>query len=141
MLGVWHAQEDSELLVQYCAQTAITLDSFEWENPIWIVLFISFKPSLGLECSYACSSVTSATRARKFGRVVLQAWLDLQRTPRQPVLCPQWQESCSVWCQVSEPTLEDSGICLEPFAHEVAHRESEQVVLGVLKMRCLLITL
>lgn len=46
-------------------------------------LFIGFKPSLGLKCSHACSSVTSAARARKFGRVVLQAWLGLQHTPRQ----------------------------------------------------------
>lgn len=41
-------QEDSELLVQYCAQIAITSEGFEWENPIWIVLFIGFKPSPGL---------------------------------------------------------------------------------------------
>lgn len=48
-LGVGHAQE--ELLVQYCAQIAITVEGFEWENPIWIVWFIGFKPSLGLKCS------------------------------------------------------------------------------------------
>lgn len=51
------------------------------------------------------------TRARKFGRVILQTWLDLQRSPRQPSDVSQWQESGSVWCQVSEPTLEDAGIC------------------------------
>lgn len=62
-------QEDSELLVQYCAQIAISSEGFEWENPRWIVLFIGFKRSLRLECSHACSSATSATRARKFGRV------------------------------------------------------------------------
>lgn len=44
MLGVWHAQEDSELLVQYCAQIAITLEGFEWENPIWIVCSLVSSP-------------------------------------------------------------------------------------------------
>lgn len=96
--------------MQYCAQIAIPLEGFEWENPIWIVWFIGCKPSVGLKSSHACSSVTSAARAGKFGRVVLQAWLDLQHKTRQPSdLCPMAGEL--LWCQVSEPTLKDPGIC------------------------------
>lgn len=33
------------------------------------------------------------------------------------------------------------NLCLEPFASAVTHRDTEQVVLGVLKNRCLLIIL
>lgn len=86
---IWDAgslaqQESSELLMQYCAQIGITSEDFEWENSMQIAPFFGTKPSLGLECFHACSSVTLATRAKKFGRVVLQGWLDLQRTPRWP---------------------------------------------------------
>lgn len=99
-------QESSELPVQYCAQIGITSEDPEWENSMWICS----KPSVGSEYFHACASV--AFSYRKFGRVVLQGWLDLVYTR------PPHDVSSVVralLCVVPEEMLEDfvlhSGVC------------------------------